>query len=343
VRTRRWRFVVVGLFLVGLMISPTTKAQSPITFSGQAIALRATVLGISTVIADTGPLPSSGGAQQASLLSAGVPGLLTADVLHATTVGQGDASRSRASVADLNLTVGGNTIASSLIASRAQARCAGGVPTLSGNSEIVALTVNGAPVAVSGQPNQTIALPNGALVINEQQSSTHGQAGDITVNALHVVVNGLADVLISSAHADISCPGAPVCTGDDFEVGDGEDHNPENGEREEHSVASGSKQEQDSSGQWGYWGHMEFVRGGLNPLRVHATRITRFVIVDAFTRHLEGEREVNGEPGHTFTADMTDNRTRGSRDEFRMSTDRGDTGGNELEHGDEENEEPCDQ
>jgi hypothetical protein len=25
-----------------------------------------------------------------------------------------------------------------------------------------------------------------------------------------------------------------------------------------------------------------------------------------------------------------------------MSTDRGDSGGNDLEHGDEENEEPCD-
>jgi len=327
---------------MGLMISPTTKAQSTVTFSGQATAVRATILGISTVISDTGPLPSSGGAQHASLLSASAPGLLTADVLHATTIGQGDASRSRASVADLNLTVGGNTISSSLIASRAQARCVGGAPAVSGSSEIVALTVNGAPIAVSGQPNQTIALPNGAVVINQQQSSIAGQTGTITVNALHVVVNGLADVLISSAHADITCPGAPVCTGDDFEVGEGEDHDRETGDREEHSVASGSKYEQDSSGQWRYWGHLEFVRGGLHPLTVHATRITRFVKVDAFTRHIEGECEINGQPGHTFTADMTDNRTRGTRDDFRMRTDRGDTGGNELEHGDEENEGPCD-
>jgi hypothetical protein len=64
--------------------------------------------------------------------------------------------------------------------------------------------------------------------------------------------------------------------------------------------------------------------------------------VDAFTRHIEGECEINGEPGHTFAAETTDNHTRGGRDRFRMSTDRGDTGGNDLEHGDEENEEPCD-
>jgi|SRR2546425_6590341 len=163
------------------------------------------------------------------------------------------------------------------------------------------------------------------------------------LNALHVVINspaGSADVVISSAHADITCPaGQPaVCAGDDFEVGEGEDHNHDTGDREEHSVASGTKQNQDGSS----WGHFEFVRHGLNPLSVHATRITKFVRVDAFTRHIEGECEVNGEPGHTFTADMTDNHTPGGSDDFQMTTDRGNRGGNELEHGDEENEEPCD-
>lgn len=95
---------------------------------------------------------------------------LAANVLHATTIGQGDASDSHASVADLSLTVGGNTVSSSLIVARALARCMGRTPQdppVSGSSEIVALTVNGAQIAVSGQPNQTIFLPNGQVVINE--------------------------------------------------------------------------------------------------------------------------------------------------------------------------------
>src|SRR3989442_5938037 len=166
----------------------------------------------------------------------------------------------------------------------------------------------------------------------------------MTVNALHIHINpingvGGADVVISSAHADITCPtGSPViCAGDDFEVGEGEDHNPNTGDDEEHSVASSSKQNDDGS----QWGHMEFVRHGRNPLTVHATKITKFVRWDAYTRHIEGWCEINGEGGHTFEADETDNSTRGGRDEFHMKTDRGDEGGGELEHGDGENEEPC--
>src|SRR5205823_3646458 len=89
------------LFFVGVSLGPASIAAyastSP-TFSGQATVIKATVLGTPIVLADTGPLPSSGGAQQASLLSASQAGI-GAEVLHASTVGQGDRSRSEASVA----------------------------------------------------------------------------------------------------------------------------------------------------------------------------------------------------------------------------------------------------
>src|SRR5207244_3294497 len=72
----------------------------------------------------------------------------------------------------------------------------------------------------SGEPNQTITLPNGTgqVVINEQKNPG---PGDITVNALHVTVTGIADVIISSAHADITCPGPPTCPSGDFVTGGG--------------------------------------------------------------------------------------------------------------------------
>ncbi len=347
------RLELLAISCLSLLIPVTSIADTTPSFSGQATAVRATVLGINTVISDTGPLPSSGGAQQASLLSASVPGLLTADVLHATAIAQASASNSHASVADLNLTVGSISVSASVLMAKALARCVVVTPVdppaVAGSSQIAALTINGGPIAVSGQPNQTIILPGGRVVINEQQSSVIGPTGDITVNALHVVLDGLADVVISGAHADITCPSGvpPVCVGNDFEVGEGEDHNPDNGDREEHSVACGDRQEssgadQEAAAGTRLWGHLEFIRHGLNPLRVHATRITRFVRVDDFTRHIEGECEINGEPGHTFAADMEDNHERGRPDRFRMSDDRGDTGGNDLEHGDEEKEEPCD-
>ncbi|PYO90291.1 MAG: hypothetical protein DMD66_03240, partial [Gemmatimonadetes bacterium] len=160
--------------------------------------LQARVLDLSPVVlADAGPLPPSGGAEDASLLNASVPGLLTAEVLHASTVGQGNASRSEASVAELSLTVAGNTISAGLLQARAAAVCGDGGATATGSSDIAALSVNGQTVTVSGEPNQRVPLLVGEVIINEQTSNG---AGDITVNALHIKVPGAADVIVSSAH-----------------------------------------------------------------------------------------------------------------------------------------------
>src|SRR5713101_1984165 len=137
---------LVGALIFGLLFWPAAVVQaqaSRTTFSGQATVVRANVLGVNTVISDTGPLPASGGALEASLLSASVPGLLTANVAHASTIGQGDRSRSEASVADLTLTVGGNTITADFLMARAAAVCSPGGASASGSSEIVGLVVNG--------------------------------------------------------------------------------------------------------------------------------------------------------------------------------------------------------
>src|SRR2546425_3505402 len=192
--------VLTVSLLMGLLFWPAQSASANnTTFSGRATVVDATVLGIQTVISDTGPLPPSGGAQDATLLSASVPGLLAAEVLHASTVGQGQRSSSEASVANVTLTVGGNTITAGLLQARATAECHNGVASVSGSSDIVDLVVNGQAIVVSGAPNQTIALPIGSIIINEQRSAN---AGDLTVNALHVVIDGVANVIISSAHAD---------------------------------------------------------------------------------------------------------------------------------------------
>src|SRR2546425_5837528 len=177
-------------------------AASATTYSGRATVVQAGVLGQQINLGDTGPLPPEGGAQEKSLLDATVPELLSVEILHASTVGEGNHSRSEASVAQLALGAGGNTISAGFLMARAEARCTDGGATTTGSSEIAELTINNASIVVSGEPNQTILLPNGQVVINEQNTAP----GDITVNALHVVVNGVADVVVSSAHADIGCP-----------------------------------------------------------------------------------------------------------------------------------------
>ena len=75
---------------------------------------------------------------------------------------------------------------------------------VAGDSEIVGLVVAGQPVVVVN-PNLAISLPGGiSVIVNEQTSSSGGNAGAVTVNALHVTGPGI-DIVVSSAHSDITC------------------------------------------------------------------------------------------------------------------------------------------
>jgi hypothetical protein len=69
----------------------------------------------------------------------------------------------------------------------------------SGSSELDNLIINGAPVPVTGAPNQTIPILGGSVVINQQSAS----AGGMVVNALRVIVDGVADVAVGSVTAAI--------------------------------------------------------------------------------------------------------------------------------------------
>jgi len=299
--------------LAGVLADATTSSASQATsFSGRATVLQATLLGLpSVVLVDAGPLPPSGGAEEASLLNANVPGLLTAEVLHATTVGQGNASRSEASVAEVSLTVAGNTISAGLLQARAAAVCNNGAASTSGSSEIAALSVNGQTIIVSGAPNQTVQLPVGEVIINEQS----GGPGDITVNALHVIVPGVANVIVSSAHADISCQPAPSptpsCTGADFVTGGGWTTGTPSGAKGNFGVAGGIK-------QGTFWGHLTYIDHGTNGPQVKGTGVTAYTVVNATTRHIEGTAQVNGQDGFTYQVDVVDNGEPGRNDMFTL-------------------------
>jgi len=96
------------------------------------------------------------------------------------------------------MTVAGTGITADFV--MAQASQVAGAPG-SGSSTLTNLSINGIPVAVTGAPNQAIPVPGGQVIINEQTISSTGTA---VVNALHVVVTGVADVVIASATAGIS-------------------------------------------------------------------------------------------------------------------------------------------
>src|SRR5437667_48415 len=166
-------------------------------------AVHATVFGIlgtatTTALADTGVIGATNLEQDVGQDTGSVASLLTADVLSSSTYSYADEVDSVSSLGDLNLNVGSVSItADSVMAEASQVLGAPG----SGSSFVDNLAINGVPIAVTGDPNQTVAIPGGQIVINEQTISSTGQA---VVNALHVTVTGIADVVLASASAGIS-------------------------------------------------------------------------------------------------------------------------------------------
>lgn len=189
---------LAGIVAVIACLLPAAGAAQ--TVNGQAAAVQATVYGLlgNTVLglANTGALGGVNDALQASQLSGNLLGALTAEVPQATTIGLGDQVASQASLANLALSIAGSYIGADFLIAEATATANG---VLTGSASLTNLALNGVPIPVSGAPNQVVWIPGGTMVINEQRTTPAG----IVVNALHVIVNGVADVVIGSAIAGI--------------------------------------------------------------------------------------------------------------------------------------------
>ena len=119
-----------------------TSSSQPL-FSGEATVVRAQVLDLPPIVlAGTGFVEGPEFAEEATLVEAEVtPGQtaglvgLSAEVLHAATVAGGEAARSEASVASLDVTVAGNTIGADFLMARASASCGPNGPSLAGSAE----------------------------------------------------------------------------------------------------------------------------------------------------------------------------------------------------------------
>jgi len=195
----RHRWSLISLCALAALGSPTpTTAQ---TVSGQARAVQTSVVGplggiTTTVLADTGALSGSTDWREASAELGSVASLVAGNTLHATAIGWPDQVKSEASVADLSVTVAGTAVGADFVMARASAMqgLAGGATV-----NIAGLVINGLPVTVTGKPNQTITIPGGRVVINERPTSSTGTV----VNALHIAVTGIADVIVASATARV--------------------------------------------------------------------------------------------------------------------------------------------
>jgi len=315
--------LLVAAFSIVLLSWPRTAAAVDCsTFGGRATTVQANVLGIvPVVLSDTGNLDSTGGAKQASLLNASVAGLLSAQDLHATAIGGGSNTRAESSLANLVLNVAGNTIGADFVMARANAACGTVSPTVDGITEIHGLVVNGQSIPVSGLPNQVVSLVGGGLMtINERTSAVQGQIGSITTNALHLRIPAVIDAVIATVFVVISGPpdpfvGPPPPLGDgcDFITGGGWIITPTGG-KGTFGVSGGIR-------HFVTFGHLEYHDQSMG-INVHGTGVFDYGVTDVDgipARFIQGNAEVNGVGGYTYTVIVSDNGEPGVGDIFMIN------------------------
>lgn len=306
-RMRPIASALIAVLVLSLLGASSPAAASGSTFSGRATAIQGTVLGMTIgPLADTGEVNPNGDSLEASLLQypiAGAPdptnGALSGEVLHATVVAQGNESSAEASVASFSLSAAGQSVAADFLMAQASATCNGSNAIATGSAEIAALTVNGQSIVVSGQANQQVPLPIGQITINEQiaDNSVSSGHGGITVNALHIVVPGVANIIVASAHADITCGTSAFCPNGDFVTGGGW-ITTSSGSRANFAVAGGVK-------NGAFWGHLLYIDHGANGVRAKGTGVTGYAATGPTSRAIDGNADASNGAG-AYHVDVTD-------------------------------------
>jgi hypothetical protein len=287
----------------------------------------ATALAIA--LADSGPLPLSGGATEATLLSPNVPSgqtggivALSAGTLHAAVVGL-NRTAADASLADVSLTISGNGLSAAFLMARSTATCGTG-SALAGSSQLASLVVNGVTIAITGVANQSVALPNGTIVVNEQIPSVSGGTARLVVNALHVITRDalsgqdLAEVVLATADAQIQCPtglvvAEPVAAADPA-ITDGGGWIPVGSDKGTFGLLGGFASDGTTPA-----GHLAYVDHGVD-LAIESTSITAFAASGCSSKMAgTGTGHMGGVSGNVqFNLGMQDRGEPGRNDIFEI-------------------------
>src|SRR2546425_250522 len=224
------KLVLLTTVTAGLNLALMSSASAA-TYGGDATGAVVTVTATGTTISAASSALSISGGEADSALSVGdIPGsatggvvTLAASAMHSAVVGTGPTTRAEGSMGAVGLTVSGNQISSDFLMARSNASCG---PSVAGSSELVNLVINGQSITVTGAANQTVALPNGSAIINEQVPTVGATSGELIVRALHVMTQDtitgqpIADVALGTAESKIDCA-AGWSPGEDWVTGGG--------------------------------------------------------------------------------------------------------------------------
>jgi hypothetical protein len=313
------KLVLLTTLTAGLNLALITAATAQ-TFGGTATGAQVTVPATGTTVrAATGSLSASGGTSDASLLVANIPSTVTggavalsAGTMHSAISGITE-THSESSSADLNLTVSGNQITADFLMVRDVASCG---PAVSGEVQVSNLVINGQSITVTGAANQTITLPNGSLVINQQSSSISPPSATATITAIYVhtqdAITGqpLADVWVATVSAEITCQGGGPSSATSGTAG---------GWLAPSAPAFTGKATFGTAANTNggaLSGHLEYNDHGVG-LTVHSVTIDS--VTTGCTTTATGTADTNLYGPQTFRVDISDNGEPGSSDSFSIS------------------------
>lgn len=308
----------ISLLAIGPLIGFTTvPTQAHNSVSGEAFGVS---VNLGAVVVPKTPdvvLPPGGGMAESQVLSISVPGTLvskTLTVMTTGTIGANTASaQSSATVEQLDILNG--LVSAKLVVAMASSTVNGS--TASSNAEgstLVGLTVNGISLGdITPAPNTKIDIPGvGSVILNEQVLGGDGvQTTALTVNMIHVVLNGAlpGDIIVASAHSDVNFAPVPTpnpATG--FMTGGGRLGTGRN------IATFGFNAGPDLQGQLQYIDHVQ----GLD---VHSSGIASYSSLGGTCVTFSGTARVNNTDGFHFTVNQgCDNGEPGvGRDTFEIS------------------------
>lgn len=318
-------------------------APAPVTataYGGHAIAVN--IQGVKRpitgdiVLADTGELPSAGGSLEASysdyLLMGddGVTVALGIELAHATVAGSGAVSTADSSLTGFLVTFAnfdGELVeisADHISASARAAVTANGRASADASSSFSNLRINGEPVVVTGEPNQTIEVKGIRIVFNEETSAATDGHAEIKLVAMHVYVCECMNASFGVVQAGITAGSNPPPEERDCGklTGGGWIVTP--------SCAKGTFGVSGGIRRGEFWGHLNYIDHGAG-LKVQSTGVTGFREHpdDPNASIITYDVEFNGLPG-TAIVEVTDRGEPGRNDDFSIRLSTGYSAGGSL-------------
>jgi hypothetical protein len=316
----------LAAFLGTVLAGSTVFAQTTYSVRANAVNIQDTHNPpVPLVLADTGPLPSSGGTLSVSVSNVNdVGGAVLIDAATGDVTGLGPETDSNSTITNMSLQLmppsgGPSFLSVSFVGSHANATATPGGTKLTGDVNVQGLVINGVAQVVTGKQNQVIAFPGGQVTLNAQ--TTNGN--EITVIAMRIEEFGCMNATFGVTIAGITstAPPPPICgklTGGGWIVGT------PSGAKGTFGVGGGVR--------FGdFWGHLEYIDHGTG-MQVHATSVTGFTIDpnDPDCATITYNVDINHVSGFTATVIACDHGEPGRNDIFDITLSNGYHAGGDL-------------